>query len=232
MNYIIMHLNKLLFTALLAFLFSPAFSQSFNGRNLADHMLIKIMDKSLYQQEYPVDGSPYLNPEFVEGEVYTTKGSYTGVPLRYNIDSDVIEFSQNEGVYVLDPEPRIEKVVIGKDVLVVDKGEAIGKMDNSFYLRLDSGKAQLLMKKAVSFREAQPAQAMQAASTPARYQKMPDQYFYKIGDGGVAKITSIKKLIAEFPDKQEELSAFAKKEKISPKNEKELVSFFEYYNSL
>tara|TARA_R110000744_G_scaffold84385_2_gene165149 strand:- start:270 stop:953 length:684 start_codon:yes stop_codon:yes gene_type:complete len=227
-----MNLNKLLFTALLAFLFSPAISQSFNGRNLADHMLIKIMDKSLYKQEYPVDGSPYLNPEFTEGEVYTSKGNYSEVPLRYNIDTDVIEFSQDEAVYALDPEPRIKKVVIGENVFVVEKGEIIGKMNNSFYLRLDSGKAQLLMKKAVSFREAQPAQAMQAASTPARYQKMPDQYFYKIGDGGVMKIGSIKKLIEEFPDKQEELSAFAKKEKISPKNERELISFFQYYNSL
>jgi hypothetical protein len=42
-----MNLDKLLFTALLAFLFSQAVSQSFNGRNLADHMLIKIMDKTL-----------------------------------------------------------------------------------------------------------------------------------------------------------------------------------------
>jgi hypothetical protein len=227
-----MHPSRVFFIVCFGVAFTAAKSQSFSGRNLADHMLIKVLDKWIDRPEYPVDGSPYLNPEFASGEVYTAKGTYTDVMMRYNIDQDVVEFRQDEAIYALDPEPRIKKIVLGEDVFVVEKGEAIGKMNNSFYIRLDSGKAQLLMKKVVSFREAQAAQAMQAASTPARYQKMPDQYYYKLGDGGVEKITSIKKMIESFPDKQDELSAFAKKEKISPKNEKELIQFFTYYNSL
>ena len=39
-------------------------------------------------------------------------------------------------------------------------------------------------------------------------------------------------MIASFPDKQEEVKQFAKKEKISPKKEEELVKLVRYYNSL
>jgi hypothetical protein len=39
-------------------------------------------------------------------------------------------------------------------------------------------------------------------------------------------------MIAAFPDKQTELTEFAKKEKISPKKEDEMIKLVRYYNSL
>jgi hypothetical protein len=45
-------------------------------------------------------------------------------------------------------------------------------------------------------------------------------------------VGNLKEMIASFPDKQEELKQFAKKEKISPKKEDELLKLIRYYNSL
>ncbi len=64
------------------------------------------------------------------------------------------------------------------------------------------------------------------------YSAAPDVFYFKIKDGTVEKVESIKKMIAGFPDKQTELTEFAKKEKISPKKEEELIKLVRYYNSL
>jgi hypothetical protein len=39
-------------------------------------------------------------------------------------------------------------------------------------------------------------------------------------------------MIASFPEKQKELTLFAKKEKISARKEKTLIQLVQYYNSL
>ena len=67
---------------------------------------------------------------------------------------------------------------------------------------------------------------------PAKFSKSSDAYFYRIGSGELQEVDNIKDMIASFPDKQEELKQFAKKEKISPKKEEELLKLVRYYNSL
>jgi hypothetical protein len=67
---------------------------------------------------------------------------------------------------------------------------------------------------------------------PAEFKRTADDFYYKIGEGDLQELSNIKSMIASFPDKQEELSAFVKKEKISPKKENEVIKLVQYYNSL
>ena len=46
------------------------------------------------------------------------------------------------------------------------------------------------------------------------------------------KIDNLKKMIEGFPDKKNELSQFAKSEKINTKDEEDLKKLIKYYNSL
>ncbi|MBA4056281.1 MAG: hypothetical protein C0490_16320 [Marivirga sp.] len=131
----------------------------------------------------------------------------------------------------MDPGPDIKKINLGDQVLVVEKYEVKGKSKSGYFALLDSGKVTLVAKKVITFREAQPPKALEVAGKPAKYSKSADEYLYKIGDGPLTGVGSIKKLIESFPDKQEELSQFVSQEKIS-KNEKELIKLVRYYNSL
>ena len=62
-------------------------------------------------------------------------------------------------------------------------------------------------------------------------QNKEDEYFFKIGNGQLTEISSVKKMIENFPDKQNELKEFVRREKIS-KNEEDLIKLVRYYNSL
>jgi len=65
----------------------------------------------------------------------------------------------------------------------------------------------------------------------ARFTRTPDVFYYKIGDGELHEIESIKSMIASFPERQEELTSMQKRKRYRTKRET-LVQFVQYYNSL
>jgi hypothetical protein len=202
------------------------------GLNITDHMLIKESRRGLEgESEEKVDGTPYQNENFVKGTVYSSKGKFPDVMMRYNIYADQIEFKQKDITYILDPGPDIKKIDLGDHLLVVEKYEVKGKSKSGFYTLLDSGKVTLVAKKVVTYREAQAPKALEIAGKPAKYSKAGDEFLYRIGDGPLMEVGSIKKFVENFPDRQEELMKFVSQEKIS-KNEKELIKLVRYYNSL
>lgn len=227
-------LRKLLLsTFLLLICVAGAMAQEQVGRNIADHLLIKVANKDLHRESgKETIGHPYLNDQFVNGVVYSFNRTFTNVPLRYNIYHDYIEFKQNNETYILDPEPRIKKVIFDNKYFVVLKFEYKGKAQHGYLELLDSGKVMLLAKKTVLYREWQEAKALESAATPAKYTRAGDIYFYKIGDGEPQMLRNLKKVIEIFPDKQSELAAFAKTEKLDLKSEDGLKKLFQYYNSL
>jgi len=178
-----------------------------------------------------IDGTPYLDEKFADGEI-TLGDKIRKVPVRYNIFQDLMEYKQNGQPLVLDPTPAIGKVRFGDNTFVVQKFEFKGKTKFGFLTLLDSGKVMLFSKKGVIYLEGRKGGALDGTDLPARYSKIPDVFYYKIGDGDLHEIESIKSMIASFPEKQEELTLYAKKEKVSHKKEKTLVQFVQYYNSL
>jgi len=201
------------------------------GINVTDHMLLQDSRRAMDgPSTEKIEGSPYLSETFVTGDVYTNKGIHPAIPLRYNIYEDLIEFTSNDITYILDPGPNVRKVDFGGYSFVVEKPEVNGK--SGYYALLDSGKVTLLAKRTLTFREAQPPKPLETEGKLARYSKAPDKYYYKIGNGPLIDISSIKKMIESLPDNHDELKQFASQEKISPKNEDELIKLVKYYNTL
>jgi hypothetical protein len=180
-----------------------------------------------------VKGTPYLDEAYVQGSILTTTASRTA-PLRYNAYKDLIEFQVEGGQSrVLDPSTTVKKVSLGNETFVVEKyvtDKGIPKY--GYFTLLDSGKVNLFSKKSVKFTPGMKGRALDGGDQPAEFRRNPDEFYFKVGTGELVEIKSIKTMIAAFPDKQDELSAFAKKEKISPKDPEELVKLIEYYNSL
>lgn len=77
----------------------------------------KIASGEYYSEltEKDIQGSPFLNQEFVNGSVYTTtKFQYADIPLRYNIYNDNIEFKTPENKILAIAQPEtIDKITFG-----------------------------------------------------------------------------------------------------------------------
>lgn len=228
-------LTKLILVSLMMLFLttSPGLAQSTTGKSIDDHLLIKDADKNLGLEDgVEVIGTPYLNETFAKGEVVFEKGMRNAVPVRYNIHKDWIEYQQNNQTYILDPDNRIREVIVDGNVFVVEGYPGKGKQRLGFFKLLDSGKVSLFSKQVVMYKEYQQAQALQSSSSPPKYTRVADQFYFKVESGKLQKVDNIKSMITRFPDKQDLLIAFAKKEKISAKKEEDLRRLLSYYYSL
>jgi hypothetical protein len=178
-----------------------------------------------------VHGTPYMDDAFVQGEIYYGNTIHK-VPVRYNIFQDLMEYKENGQTLLLDANTSIKKVHFGTNMFVVEKFEFKRKTKYGFLALLDSGKVMLFSKKVVNYLGAQKGRALDGGDEPARYTRSADVFYYKVGDGDVLEVGNVKSMIASFPGKQEELTLFAKKEKISARREEELIQLVQYYNSL
>lgn len=183
--------------------------------------------------ERDINGSPYLQDDFVNGTIYTkSKQMYTDVPLRYNVYNDQIEFKNaHKAVLCLSQPESIERINIGNMNFVYVKYMLLKKVKSGFFEELQSGKASLYARKEVDFIKATRPAGYQDAQPP-KFQPRPDAYYISV-DGQPAVLVSGKKdLIEAFPDHQDEVTTFIKKNKVKPNKSDKLIALVEYYNSL
>jgi hypothetical protein len=178
-----------------------------------------------------IKGTPYLIETYEEGQIFYANNNVR-VPARYNVFKDLIEYQQNGRTLELDPTVTIKKVRLHNATFVVEKYLLNDKPKFGYFAVLDSGKVMLYSKKAISYVAPKKGGALDGSDQPGQFKKAPDTFYYKIGNSTLQEVKNIKSMIASFPDKQEELTLFAKKEKISPRKEEELVQLVRYYNSL
>jgi len=179
----------------------------------------------------PIKGTPYMQEAYVDGVIYYANKNLTA-PIRYNAYQDLIEYKQDGKALVLDANPKIQKVKLGEEAFVPQKYNLNGKPKLGYFALLDSGKVMLFAKRKIVYTAEKKGRALDGSDMPAEFKRTADDYYFKIGEGELQELSNIKSMIASFPDKQDELTAFVKKEKISPKKEKEMVRLIQYYNSL
>ncbi len=183
--------------------------------------------------ESEIDGSPYLNDEFINGSIFTIqKQQYANIPVRYNIYNDQLEFKTESGeIQALASPEIVEKVEFGNykmDYLPYTYSQKIHK---GFFIILAEGKASLYAKKNITFKDAEPPGAYKEAQPP-KFVNSADNYFIRIGEQE-AKIVSNKKDILEiFGDHQKEIEVFIKKNKTKTNKPESLIELVQYYNSL
>lgn len=179
-----------------------------------------------------IKGTPYLDDSYVDGTIiYGNRNQ--AAPVRYNAFKDLMEYKVNGQALVLDPTTTIKKVNVGASTFVVEKFESDGKAKFGYLEILDSGKVTLYSKKGVRYLPPKKGGAMDGSDQPGEFRRMPDVFYYRMGSGALQEVPRNSKLFIEaFPDSQNELAAFVKKEKISSKDEEELRQLIQYYNSL
>lgn len=190
-------------------------------------------DISKFLTEANIDGSPFLNDEFIEGSVFTTsKTQYVGVPLRYNIYNDQIEFRLGEApAQALAAPETVEMVQFGDFMFEYIPYTNAKKIKRGFFIVEEKGNATLYSKPQVIFENAKEPAAYQDA-VPARFIRRPDEYYIRVGKEAAVPIIKKKDLEEVFPDHKEEISGFIKKNKVKPNNPESLKELVQFYNSL
>lgn len=183
--------------------------------------------------ESDIEGSPYLDDEFVDGSVFmTSKVQFVGLPLRYNIFNDQVEFRfDDETVQVLSVPEVIEKVEFGETTLEYSVYSNLNKIKRGFFVVLEKGKATLYARPRVNFEDAKKAGAYSDAKPP-RFIKRPDEYYIRIGKEPAELISRKKDFEGLFTDHEKEMQEFLKNNKINTNRPEDLIKVVQYYNSL
>jgi ribosomal protein S15P/S13E len=178
-----------------------------------------------------IKGSPFYVDSFSTSIVHTIHTLFTGIPMRYNVHEDYMEFKDNSTTFILDPKVEIRKILLNDQVFSVEPYDDHGKIRLGYFFELDSNGVKLLKKKVIRFQERIPAKALQGSSTPPSYIPAADIFYYRVAGQAAQPIHNVKKMIEHFPDHKKELLSMANRHKIKS-NEKDLVQLWEYYNKI
>uniref|UniRef100_UPI0032178057 hypothetical protein n=1 Tax=uncultured Draconibacterium sp. TaxID=1573823 RepID=UPI0032178057 len=180
-----------------------------------------------------IKGSPYLSEEFEKGTIFTTtKEKFIDIPLRLNIYNDNFEFKTSDGNVLEIAAPEIiEKVKLNnlEMVYLPYEGE---KKGNGFFIILEEGKdASLYAHLEIVFKDSPRKEAF-TMPEPPQFIKKPNSHYVRFGKGKAIKIGNKNELIQLFPNHQDEIIAFVKKNKIKPNKPDKLKELIKFYNSL
>jgi hypothetical protein len=183
--------------------------------------------------EEDIEGSPYLNDEFVEGSIYTVqKIQYAQVPLRYNIYNDNLEFKTPANVVQALADPGIvERAVFGETHMINSPYMQANKTKKSFFIILEEGKVSLYAKPEVVYKPPTEAAAYKEPEPP-KFIKKEDGYYLRVGTDEAQPIANKKNLVAAFPDNQDKIESYISKNKIKTNNPENLIDLVKFYNSL
>ncbi len=181
-----------------------------------------------------IEGSPYLNDNFISGNVITKKGvKYIGIPLRYNIYSQNFEFKTPKQILEFRDPASIREVEIKNEKFIfVPFKKKNKKLDWGFFQKINkSGPAQLLIRYRVTFSNATKPGAYSDAK-PAGFSDKEKLFFVKFGTHPAVRIFRSSDFIDNAPKHKTEIKKFIKSNKIKVRRQKDLLKLVNYYNSL
>ncbi|MBL7969265.1 MAG: hypothetical protein JNK09_19840 [Prolixibacteraceae bacterium] len=216
------------------FLIDRGTAQNLNQRdrihlNNAD----KLPNPVIYLSEKDIEGSPYLNPQFISGTVLKKNNvKFNDIPLRFNIYSGSVEFIQDGKILnIADPENVIE-VGIGIDKFIYSTFSVARKIDRSFFLLLCEGKYRLLKRYRMRIKGMDSENVPILQSATPQFVRLPDEYYLLYRNGTAQQITNRKKLIKLLQPAPDKINEFIASDKFDFSDEKQLIQLVESVNTI
>ncbi|MGV8096322.1 MAG: hypothetical protein AB2L24_31085 [Mangrovibacterium sp.] len=228
-------MKKVFLPVILTFVWMHVFSQNrintdfelFN-RNVVSASGGKISHELTYDD---ISGSPFLNADFIAGEVFLPdSGSFSNVLLRYNIYTDKMEFKNknNQVLEIVEPE-RYDRFILGEQIFRYIPPVEGNRTEKGFFQVLADGHIALYKKLRINFQEAQKPGAYKDAQPP-KFIVMPPEYYLSIHESRLEKVKGQKQALELLSSQKPDVTAFAKKEKLNLNKEEELKKAVEYCN--
>jgi hypothetical protein len=178
-----------------------------------------------------IEGTPYLNEEFIDGAIYYD-GKYRipSIPLRVNLYNDAMEYKDKNTILAVAKPERIDKIIIDDQTFIYLKKK--NKSEVSGYVRKwNESFPSVISKMQVKFMPKEEPRPFEEAE-PDRFIRQNDKHYLLFADGEISEIKSVKKLIKLLGDHQNELTDFSKEKKVSKNDAEELSKLLDYYHSL
>lgn len=221
-------MKQLAVLIVLLFCLSPALKAQLYGNLLPSRYMYGPRHLTLEQ----IQGTPYLNPDFVNGKVTTTDGStFNDIPLRYNCYSDVIEFKKEDVGYDIDPKNIVDKVEFGGRVFGYLQFEPGFGHNMGYFQILAEGKAKLCVKYQIGFLEREELRGY-ATPKPDRFDNLKVTYWISMDNAPAKQILNKGKFLELFSEKKNEVEGFMASKKLTIKKEDDLKKIVSYYNTL
>lgn len=230
------NIKKVLIQVILSVSFILAAGSTFGQMVMMEHRsyddFLTNQEKSLLQRSIlkvsDIQGSPYLDKEFVKGSVITRDSiQYQNVPLRYNIYNDEFEFKVNEAKYlaISDPASILQISIEDAVFIYLKKNNKYG-----YYQLLNDDKIKLLLRYNVKFRQANVSNGISQARPP-KFNRGSDTYYIQIGYNEPQKINNKKDINLIFGTENSAIKDLIKKEKIDIRKEGDLLKFVNLLNT-
>ena len=189
-----------------------------------------------YEEYKNLKGSPYVNEVFILGKIYNDdEVILSNIKLRYNAYSNEIEInnssSGNKDEYgALNKDPNVY-IKINQNVYVFVPFEN-SNSNGSYFEILSEGKSFDLYKKTtVKFISPTFAKTSYENNKPAEF-KHKHVYFLVNKNGDFFELPSKKNKLIKFLSKDHEhVKEFAKKSRLNPNDEKDLIRLVSFYNT-
>jgi len=178
-------------------------------------------------------GSPYESDEFVPGSIVTlTKQHYVGIPMRFNIFSDQVEFKVPDGgIFAIGLPEIIDSVRIGDKTFIYYPYKYSFKIQKGYFKVLTPGSPALLQKMNIYLKPAEPPRPYKDPIPPT-FVRTPDEFYLAFSPDAALKITGKRDFLNTLNKNRSELEQFIKKNKLKLDKPDDLVKLMEYYFSI
>tara|TARA_R110001583_G_scaffold149335_1_gene301350 strand:- start:7432 stop:8142 length:711 start_codon:yes stop_codon:yes gene_type:complete len=185
-------------------------------------------------------GTPYLNEDFVHGEVIVDDKVKEVGKMRYNAYRNEVEILDNiskDSYYSLLKRAYIKVEIDGKNYSIytyVDSNESI---KTSYFTDLNKGALKLLFKPEALLKQARSPSTSYEKYVPPTYVWNSSYYMLDEtnanAENHAVKVRLTKKSILDFTGAQkEEMKLYVKENKLNLRQEADVIIFLNYYNSL
>lgn len=192
-----------------------------------------LMEKVGDKETENATGIPYINKAFALGNI---SGVEEAVLIKYNAYKDEMELnSGDDKVFILPKEKEFNTLTLKSGtVYKFVEFDNDGKNAKGYMVeRFSNDNASLLKRERITLiPEKQPVNGY-GSYVPPKFEKVADEYFIQLKDkNAVAFPKNKKKVIELFPSKKAEVEAYFKANKVSFKEEADMIKITQFIATL
>lgn len=192
------------------------------------------VEKSINPEDYKNEysGNPCLFEGWKEGVLKTKAGEEIKLQLTYMVYGQMILVNRGQNITKLTNPDIVDNIKVdGHEIIYKTIQESKNKLSNTFLLRLTKRKYSLCKKLTCDVEQPDDQRSPYDEKLKPKFVKK--HIFYMIEDDKVG--VQIPKEASEFykifGEKEDDVKEFCKKHKIKPKKRRDLIRFFETFNS-
>ncbi len=177
------------------------------------------------------DGSIYMKSRYKESSIIDEKKGSFDAKLKYNIFSDALEYNQGSKLFEVLKSPTVHARIDGDYFYYCEFKNQRGLQRDGYYVLVELNDNYRIYKR-FTLDIKDPSQSSLTQTSEPGQLRMITSYFLE-ESGKIMELPMNKKdMLATLSDKEDELKAYLKKEKIRLKKEEDLIRLVARYNAL